>query len=347
MKWTSTEKRQLLIFALIAFALPYLLGILMGISYFSGNDTSPFPNAQMYYPAAGVMLAMLLTRKHDPLLPRKFYTCFLVLTLALIAVCVLSVAMPTLPWAIWIQFVMIAGTLICWGFYFLDKKNCRTAYGLRLTKTGGSNPAIMVILFVVLYFARILLAGGLAYLFDPASVSGESEINTTLFVINLVALPINFFLVFTAFFGEEYGWRGFLQPLLQKRFGPRKGIIILGLLWGIWHLPINCFFYSPQTWYLSILNQLFLCVCYSVFFGFAYQKTKTIWVPVIIHFINNNAITLFASADSIQNQVLTLSSILLGFVSLGILYLPFFASNVFRSNSESQPAAFPFFEENE
>ena len=61
--WTATEKRQLVIFALVAFALPYLLGILlgilMGIGYYGGSDVSVFPSSQMYYPAAGAMLALL------------------------------------------------------------------------------------------------------------------------------------------------------------------------------------------------------------------------------------------------------------------------------------------------
>ena len=95
-------------------------------------------------------------------------------------------------------------------------------------------------------------------------------------------------------------------------------------------MPINIFYYSPDTWALSVLNQVFLCICYSVFFGFAYAKTKSIWAPVMIHFFNNNAVLLFASADSISNQVLDWLSILLSFVAMGVLYLPFFASRVFR-----------------
>ena len=143
-------------------------------------------------------------------------------------------------------------------------------------------------------------------------------------------MPLSFVLAFTAFFGEEYGWRGFLQPLLQKQFGPRGGILVLGAVWGLWHLPINIFYYSPDTWVLSVLNQVFLCICYSVFFGFAYAKTKSIWAPVMIHFFNNNAVLLFASADSIGGQVLDWLSILLSLAVMGILYLPFFASRVFR-----------------
>lgn len=37
---------------------------------------------------------------------------------------------------------------------------------------------------------------------------------------------------------EEPGWRDFAQPRLQQRFGPLKGSLVLGPLWGAWHLPL-------------------------------------------------------------------------------------------------------------
>ena len=62
-QWNALEKRQLLIFALVAFGVPYLMGIAMGAGFYAGSDVSVFPNAQMFYPAAGVMLRCLLPRK--------------------------------------------------------------------------------------------------------------------------------------------------------------------------------------------------------------------------------------------------------------------------------------------
>lgn len=327
--WTAMEKRQLVIFGLVAFALPYLLGILMGIGYYGGSDVSVFPSAQMYYPAAGVMLALLLTRREDTTLPRKFYFCFLALT-ALMALCaVASVLVPALPWAVISNAILMAGTLISWVFYFLDGKARRTAWGMRLNRWVFA----VFALFIVLYFARLALLTGVMVLLDPALAAEESSagMGGMYFAIMLLNLPLSFFLAYTAFFGEEFGWRGFLQPLLQKRFGLRGGIVVLGVAWGLWHLPINIFFYSPDTWGLSVLNQVVLCICYSVFFGFAYMKTRSIWAPVLIHFFNNNAITLFTDPSAIQNQVLDWISVLLGMVVLAVLYLPFFASKVFRN----------------
>lgn len=36
--------------------------------------------------------------------------------------------------------------------------------------------------------------------------------------------------------GEEFGWRGFAYPRLVERYGLVKGSLVLGALWGVWHL---------------------------------------------------------------------------------------------------------------
>lgn len=37
---------------------------------------------------------------------------------------------------------------------------------------------------------------------------------------------------------EEIGWRCHLQPLLRTRFGPITASAAVGLLWGLWHVPV-------------------------------------------------------------------------------------------------------------
>jgi len=36
---------------------------------------------------------------------------------------------------------------------------------------------------------------------------------------------------------EEFGWRGVLQPLLQRHIAPIWAGVLIGAIWGVWHLP--------------------------------------------------------------------------------------------------------------
>ena len=66
----KTNKRELTVFAVCAYAVPFLMMPLLYICLQNGLDTSIFANAQMFYPAAGVMLAFLLARPGVIPIPR-------------------------------------------------------------------------------------------------------------------------------------------------------------------------------------------------------------------------------------------------------------------------------------
>lgn len=99
-----------------------------------------------------------------------------------------------------------------------------------------------------------------------------------LFLKNLLAGPL----------GEELGWRGFVLDELQKKYSPLKSSIILGFLWGIWHLPI--WFTTGFTGINLIKYIVFFMITIisiSIIMATFYNLNKTLLVPIIIHQLFN------------------------------------------------------------
>jgi membrane protease YdiL (CAAX protease family) len=64
--------------------------------------------------------------------------------------------------------------------------------------------------------------------------------------------------------GEELGWRGFLLPRLLNKFSPLGASVILGVLWGIWHM--NVLFSAPSRIALFVASAVALSVLMTVLF---------------------------------------------------------------------------------
>ena len=56
-------------------------------------------------------------------------------------------------------------------------------------------------------------------------------------------------LALTAVIGpvEEFGWRGLMQPVLQRRMAPLWAGLVVGLVWSLWHLPAFFLAGTPQA----------------------------------------------------------------------------------------------------
>ena len=57
----------------------------------------------------------------------------------------------------------------------------------------------------------------------------------------LLILPYFFFILILGGGMEEFGWRGYAQQPLQENYGTIKASLLIGVVWGFWHLPLWVF----------------------------------------------------------------------------------------------------------
>jgi membrane protease YdiL (CAAX protease family) len=80
-----------------------------------------------------------------------------------------------------------------------------------------------------------------------AAFGGHIQTGGNLEVLNLI--PSFLFQVFFFLLTEESAWRGFALPRLQVRFNSLNASLILGLIWGFWHVPL---FFMPGSFQSTI-----------------------------------------------------------------------------------------------
>lgn len=157
----KTNKKELTVFALCAYAIPFLMMPLLYICLQNGRDTSIFANAQMFYPAAGVMLAFLLARRQGT--PKRFYILHIAATALMLTMSVLSAFLPQEGWLNIANFVIIIASVLGWIFLLTEKKTKREDYGLCLHGKFLTAFAICAYFLVVktgMVFLSVALQGG-------------------------------------------------------------------------------------------------------------------------------------------------------------------------------------------
>ena len=159
------ERKKLRIYIAAAYGVTFLMGLLMWYGTGRHFDLSAFPNAQMFYPAAGVMLGILCTQKEDVLVPKVFYCFFVCVTGIMAAVAVLSIVnpyamifymgIPVPLWTLMQQLFIIGASIAGWIILLATKKEKRRAYGLCWNK--GASSWFCIVLFVAVYSFRTVI----------------------------------------------------------------------------------------------------------------------------------------------------------------------------------------------
>ena len=113
------------------------------------------------------------------------------------------------------------------------------------------------------------------------------------------ALPFSFpvvaiIAIVTGATGEELGWRGFALPRLQRHYSALISSLILGIYWGIWHIPSWIIFGSPLTiestlFFVAstVINSIVItCICNntkgSILLASIHHWSENVWSHYVV-----------------------------------------------------------------
>lgn len=288
--FSKTDKIKIVTFVAVAFGLPWLLlpqirveGIL------AYNIPAPY---MMILPTFGIILGRIICERKIHGWFHWIYTIAFIESTAVMVLCAAKVItgkeaddMLTVS-SMALSIVLLLGMMID-GQELYPVKDLKKAIGIHIM------------------FVAIAQISNLPQLIHAGALRTADEI-----VSYLLFAPIDIFVVQSIyFFGEEYAWRGCLQGRLQNIFGKRMGVILLGIIWELWHMPLWFQISEPgqgKLIVLLVLMRMPYVIALAVFLGWAYMKTNNIWLCVLIHGVNNAAGSAFDSdlvtvADTVES----------------------------------------------
>jgi len=92
---------------------------------------------------------------------------------------------------------------------------------------------------------------------------------------------------------EEYGWRGYALDRLQNKWNALISSIILGLIWGLWHLPLHFISGTTQE-VIPIYQHIIIITLSSIFYTWLHNNTGgSVLIAMLFHLSGNMAGALF------------------------------------------------------
>lgn len=116
--------------------------------------------------------------------------------------------------------------------------------------------------------------------------------------------------------GEEIGWRSFLQPTLEKNYSVLLASIIVGLIWGLWHIG----HYKNGLFFM--IGFLIFTISASIILAWILRDTKfNIIISVLFHIsINIGFFVLFKNSLT-DSKLMIINGIVWMISAIGIVIL--------------------------
>ncbi|HEY1468674.1 MAG TPA: CPBP family intramembrane glutamic endopeptidase [Candidatus Acidoferrum sp.] len=99
---------------------------------------------------------------------------------------------------------------------------------------------------------------------------------------------------------EEIGWMGFAYPKMSRQLSPFRAAVLLGILWGIWHLPVIDFLGAATphraAWFPFFLAFTAAMTAMRVIIAWVYRHTRSLPLAQLLHISSTGSLVAFSPA---------------------------------------------------
>jgi membrane protease YdiL (CAAX protease family) len=147
------------------------------------------------------------------------------------------------------------------------------------------------------WYAVALVGVPVAVLASGAAFSG-GDIHAPSLLALVAYVPALLLQMVTTGLAEEPGWRDFALPRLQRRWGPIRASLLLGPIWGVWHLPLFLSDWGgfPNAHWSEPVTFVAFCIAVTFVITWFFNRTgESLPLVVLFHVgINNTSSVLWA-----------------------------------------------------
>jgi membrane protease YdiL (CAAX protease family) len=255
-----------------------------------------------------------------------------------VQVVVFTGMIPQIP----VVLYMFVPAILAFIFFLAQKNRWRAQAKLFVSRPIGKS-LLFAVVFPFSFFIAISVL---------AVVLGIGEVNLT-FIPTLLSMSFwsglgtAFLLMIPSMFGEEYGWRGYLLPALCERYNKSAATLIVGIVWGMWHIPSYYISYSiadiGSPIMLTILGMT-VGVVASFAYSYCFFLSENIVPVIVLHILwDLLARSLFFSSPVIKGlqaaepgllRIAWPAPLILIMLSAAVLAPAFAMSKAFRNRPE-------------
>lgn len=168
------------------------------------------------------------------------------------------------------------------------------------------NGILYLLLFVVIEIIFFVLS------------SGELMDTVKSVPIPAIAIIVVVFLQAAVLYGgnEEWGWRGTMQPILQKKLPYPVATLIVGVVWVCWHIPL-WFIEGNSHQSMSFLLFAVIGIVLSYWLSAIYNASGSVVFCMLIHGLTNTLLGVFViKINAVLIVGLTILTILAIWISI-------------------------------